>query len=197
MAPGSTPSVEKRGIVSPSGALPRGHPDRSAARAASARDFLLRREIYWEAGEAWTRKHRSWLTSIRFSDHASQATLADYLHAHDVLIARRDQVEADLASYAEQPAGPTVNRPILANRREMPDRQKMSTPLGQRELIWPHEPTGVPTAIAEWLPEESARGIRSPIGAGRAEVESIRRGGKDRRVVVVLGPNRSHQTSDV
>jgi transposase len=63
-------------------------------------NFLLRREIYWEGGETWTRKHRSWLTSIRFADHASQATLADYLHAHDVLIARRDQVEADLAKLA-------------------------------------------------------------------------------------------------
>jgi transposase len=63
-------------------------------------NFLLRREIYWEGGEAWTRKHRSWLTSIRFADHASQATLADYLHAHDVLVARRDQVEADLAKLA-------------------------------------------------------------------------------------------------
>ena len=63
--------------------------------------FLLRREIYWEGtGEAWTRRHRSWLTSVRFADHASQATLADYLHAHDVLIARRDQVEADLAQLA-------------------------------------------------------------------------------------------------
>ena len=63
--------------------------------------FLLRREIYWEGpGEAWTRKHRSWLTSVRFADHASQATMADYLHAHDVLIARRDQVEAELAKLA-------------------------------------------------------------------------------------------------
>src|SRR6266700_2556679 len=63
--------------------------------------FLLRREIYWEGtGEAWTRKHRSWLTSVRFADHASRATLADYLHAHDVLIARRDQVEAELAKLA-------------------------------------------------------------------------------------------------
>ncbi len=63
--------------------------------------FLPRREIYWEGpGEAWTRKYRSWLTSIRFADQASQATLADYLHAHDVLIARRDQVEADLAKLA-------------------------------------------------------------------------------------------------
>jgi transposase len=63
--------------------------------------FLLRREIYWEGkGEAWSRKHRSWLTSIRFADQASRATFADYLHAHDVLVARRDQVEAELTKLA-------------------------------------------------------------------------------------------------
>ena len=63
--------------------------------------FLLRREIYWEGrGETWSRKHRSWLTSVRFADQASRATMADYLHAHDVLIARRDQVEAELAKLA-------------------------------------------------------------------------------------------------
>ena len=75
-------------------------------------NFLLRREIYWEGpGEAWTRKHRSWLTSIRFADHASRATLADYLHAHDVLIARRDQVETDLATLAlSAPCAHTVAR---------------------------------------------------------------------------------------
>jgi transposase len=74
--------------------------------------FLLRREIYWEGpGETWSRKHRSWLTSVRFADHASRATLADYLHAHDVLIARRDQVEADLAALAVSvPCAPTVAR---------------------------------------------------------------------------------------
>jgi len=74
--------------------------------------FLLRREIYWEGpGEAWSRKHRAWLTSVRFADRASQATLADYLHAHDVLIARRDQVEADLAAVAlSVPCAPTLAR---------------------------------------------------------------------------------------
>jgi len=74
--------------------------------------FLLRREIYWEGpGEAWSRKHRSWLTSVQFADQASQATLADYLHAHDVLIARRDQVEADLAKLAlSAPCAPAVAR---------------------------------------------------------------------------------------
>jgi transposase len=75
-------------------------------------NFLLRREIYWEGtGEAWTRKHRSWLTSIKFADHASRSTLADYLHAHDVLISRRDQVEADLAKLAlSAPCAHTVAR---------------------------------------------------------------------------------------
>ena len=74
--------------------------------------FLLRREIYWEGpGEAWSRKHRSWLTSVRFADQASRATLADYLHAHDVLVARRDQVEAELAQLAlSAPCAHTVAR---------------------------------------------------------------------------------------
>jgi len=41
--------------------------------------FLLRREIYWEGrGETWSRKHRAWLTSVRFADHASQATLGGW-----------------------------------------------------------------------------------------------------------------------
>ena len=74
--------------------------------------FLLRREIYWEGpGEAWSYKHRLWLASIKFSDQASRATLADYLHAHDVLIARRDQVEAELAKLAlSAPCAGTVAR---------------------------------------------------------------------------------------
>ncbi len=56
-------------------------------------------------------RHRSWLTSVRFADHASQATLADYLHAHDVLTCRRDQVEADLAELATcVPCAHTVAR---------------------------------------------------------------------------------------
>jgi transposase len=48
---------------------------------------------------------------MRFANQASRATLADYLHAHDVLIARRDQVEADLAQLAvSAPCAHTVAR---------------------------------------------------------------------------------------
>ena len=74
--------------------------------------FLLRREIYYEGPAVpWTLKYRSWLTSVRFADQASRATLADYLHAHDVLIARRDQVEAELAKLAlSAPCADTVAR---------------------------------------------------------------------------------------
>jgi transposase len=63
--------------------------------------FLLRREIYYEGpAKPWTRQHRAWLASLRFSDRASQLTVADYLHAHDVLLARRDRLEAELETLA-------------------------------------------------------------------------------------------------
>lgn len=63
--------------------------------------FLLRREIYYEGpARAWTVKHRKWLASLRFADCASQLTMADYLHAHDLLLARRDRIEAELEQLA-------------------------------------------------------------------------------------------------
>jgi len=63
--------------------------------------FLLRREIYYEGpGESWSRRHRVWLAGLRFADRASQLTMADYLHAHDVLLARRDRLEAELEQLA-------------------------------------------------------------------------------------------------
>ena len=63
--------------------------------------FLLRRERYFpgRAG-AWTREHRGWLAGLTFGDRPSQLTFADYLHAHDVLLARRARIEAELASIA-------------------------------------------------------------------------------------------------
>jgi transposase len=69
--------------------------------------FLLRREIYYEGpAVAWTLEYRSWLTSVRFADQASRAIMADYLRAHDVLIARRAQVEAELGCFARPASTP-------------------------------------------------------------------------------------------
>ncbi len=74
--------------------------------------FLLRREIYYEGpGQPWSLRHRQWLASLRFADRASQLTMADYLHAHDVLLARRDRLEAELETLAAaSPWAPTIAR---------------------------------------------------------------------------------------
>ena len=74
--------------------------------------FLLRREIYYEgSATAWTRQHRAWLASLKFADRASQLTIADYLHAHDVLLARRDRIEAELEQLAgDSPWATTIAR---------------------------------------------------------------------------------------
>ncbi|MBV8999196.1 MAG: IS110 family transposase [Solirubrobacterales bacterium] len=74
--------------------------------------FLLRREIYYEGPAApWTRRHRVWLAGLKFADRASQLTTADYLHAHDVLLARREQIEQELQQLAgDSPWAVTISR---------------------------------------------------------------------------------------
>jgi transposase len=54
--------------------------------------FLLRRELYYRHGRggAWTQRHRDWLAGLRFDERASELCFVDYLHAHDVLLARRE-----------------------------------------------------------------------------------------------------------
>jgi transposase len=74
--------------------------------------FLLRREIYYEGpGQAWSRAHRAWLASLKFADRASQLTIADYLHSHDVLFARRGTVEDELGKLAaDSPCAVAIGR---------------------------------------------------------------------------------------
>ena len=63
--------------------------------------FLLRRERHYPGpGERWTLKHRRWLSQQRFDDPASRVTYADYLHGHDVLLARRELVARELEQIA-------------------------------------------------------------------------------------------------
>jgi transposase len=74
--------------------------------------FLLRRECYYRGpGNPWTWHHRSWLTGVAFPDRASQLTLEDYRHAHDVLLARRDAIERELTAIAaDSPWAATIAR---------------------------------------------------------------------------------------
>ena len=72
----------------------------------------MRREIYYEGpGQAWSRRHRAWLASLRFADRASQLTIADYLHSHDVLVARRETIEDELSKLAvDSPCAVAISR---------------------------------------------------------------------------------------
>ena len=74
--------------------------------------FLLRRELYYPGpGGAWTWRHRDWLSGLRFEDRASELCFSDYLHAHDVLLARRDGLDRALAeTAADCPFTATVAR---------------------------------------------------------------------------------------
>ena len=70
--------------------------------------FLVRRERYFPGpGGRWTIKHRHWLAQQHFDDRASQITYADYLHAHDVLLARRELVGASSSSSRPAASGAT------------------------------------------------------------------------------------------
>jgi transposase len=65
--------------------------------------LLLRREIYYpgKAG-SWTAEHRDWLAGLRFADRPTEATFQDYLHGHDVLLARRDRLDEHIEQVAVQ-----------------------------------------------------------------------------------------------
>jgi transposase len=64
--------------------------------------LLLRRERYYPSdGGAWTGRHRDWLSTLHFDDAASEIVLQDALHAHDWMVARRDQLERSLTELAD------------------------------------------------------------------------------------------------
>src|SRR5215211_4332089 len=74
--------------------------------------FLLRRgERYPAASRAWTQAHLAWLRGLRFEDPCSQATVADYLAAVELLSGRRQTLIATLETQlAESSHAATVAR---------------------------------------------------------------------------------------
>ena len=126
--------------------------------------FLLRREIYYDRpGEPWGRKHRIWLASLRFKDQASRLTMADYLHAHDVLLARRDCIEAEL----EQLAGESIFAKTIARLRCLRGISTLSA-LGICAEVGQFERFDHPDSLASYLgivPSENTTGERRRQGA--------------------------------
>lgn len=76
--------------------------------------FLLRHgQRYPGPGSPWTAKHLRWLQALRLPDSCSQATLADYLSAVELLMARRSALVATL----EQAVPDVSHAPVIARLR--------------------------------------------------------------------------------
>jgi transposase len=76
--------------------------------------FLLRRDQRYPApGGAWTRAHLRWLRTLRFDDVCSQATLADYIAAVELLSGRR----ATLLEALEQAIPDSSHAAVIARLR--------------------------------------------------------------------------------
>jgi len=124
--------------------------------------FLLRREIYYEGpGEPWSRRHRAWLAALRFADHASQLTMADDLHAHD--LARRERIEAEL----EQLAGASSWAATIARLRCLRGIDTLSA-LGLCAEIGQFERFEHPDSLSAYLgivPSENTTGQQRRQGA--------------------------------
>jgi transposase len=74
--------------------------------------LLLRRGLVWSGpGETWNRRHLEWLAKVSFGDPLADVVLGEYLGCHEVLLARRDRLNALIAEQAErEPWAPTVAR---------------------------------------------------------------------------------------
>lgn len=63
--------------------------------------LVLRRGLWYpQSGSSWTRAHLDWLRGLRLGDPASELVLADLLHAHEHLVARRGTLDRALDELA-------------------------------------------------------------------------------------------------
>jgi len=87
--------------------------DLMRARHRLGKLLLRHGERYPGRGSAWTLKHMRWLQALRLADPCSQATLADYLSAVELLVARRRALLATL----EQTLPEVSHAPVIARLR--------------------------------------------------------------------------------
>jgi transposase len=74
--------------------------------------LLLRRGLLWEGpGDASSQRHLRWLGTIRFDDGLVELVFGEYLAHHEILLARRDRLDAILLEQSTQGSwAPTVAR---------------------------------------------------------------------------------------
>jgi transposase len=63
--------------------------------------LLLRRGMVWAGpGDTWSQRHLAWLSKVGLADPLADVVLGEYLGCHDVLLARRDRLDALIADQA-------------------------------------------------------------------------------------------------
>jgi transposase len=74
--------------------------------------LLLRQGLIWAGpGEAWADRHLRWLSKIRFQQPLLEVVFGEYLAHHEVLLARRERLDALIAEQSLQgPWAPSVAR---------------------------------------------------------------------------------------
>jgi transposase len=74
--------------------------------------LLLRRGMVWSGpGDPWGKGHLRWLSAIRLDDPLADVVLGEYLGCHEVLLARRERLDALIAEQAtREPWAATVAR---------------------------------------------------------------------------------------
>jgi len=74
--------------------------------------LLLRRGLLWTGpGETWSQRHLRWLSRVRLDEPLADVVLGEYLACHEVVLARRDRLDALIAEQAtRQPWAQTVAR---------------------------------------------------------------------------------------
>ena len=78
--------------------------DLMAARHRISKMMLRRGLVYSGPGSPWeSQRHAAWLGSIQLPDALAQAVLGEYLACHEVLLARRDRLDALIDEQARDP----------------------------------------------------------------------------------------------
>jgi transposase len=74
--------------------------------------LLLRRGMLWSGpGEPWGKGHLRWLSAIALADPLADVVFGEYLGCHEVLLARRERLDALIAEQARrEPWAATVAR---------------------------------------------------------------------------------------
>jgi transposase len=73
--------------------------------------LLLRHDVRFDGGGAWTQRHRQWLAAVDLGQRGAQVTLHDYVGAIDALLVRRESLEATIGELIpDSPWAETVAR---------------------------------------------------------------------------------------